>query len=123
MVTRPQAPSASAAMANRIFCIASPRLPPLIDTPPPRITLEQSVSTEAGLGPPREATMSATGTQKKGRTEARPKFREEKPEGLAVRPDEPASHRTIRLRPECQRMVNAEDFFRGEALFSRRPKL
>jgi hypothetical protein len=55
--------------------------------------------------------------KKKGRTKARPKFREEKPEGLAVRPDEPASHRTIRLSQECQRMVNADDFFRGEALF------
>jgi hypothetical protein len=28
--------------------------------------------------------------KKKGRTEARPKFREEKPEGLAVRSGEPA---------------------------------
>jgi hypothetical protein len=35
--------------------------------------------------------------KKKGRTEARPKFREEKPEGLAMRSGGTGSHRTIRI--------------------------
>lgn len=57
------------------------------------------------------------GQRKRAAHEARPKFREEKPEGLAVRSGGPASHRTARIGAVYQEMVNDNIFFGVRAFF------
>jgi hypothetical protein len=73
-----------------------------------------------GTGPAKRANIrrQAGIDKKKGRTEVRPKFREEKPEGLAVRSGEPASHRTVRMAAVYQEMVNDNNLFWPARFFS-----
>jgi hypothetical protein len=91
--------------------LVEPRVPLVCTSaavPSDRARIDAAIRTRRFIRCPPCASEASPGTlpargagpeKKKGRTEMRPKFREEKPEGLAMRTGGPASHRTKRIGP------------------------